>query len=247
MKSRFVCMVCMVGLLVVSGSWSRDRSEQYSCSAELAKAVELYQKGRFSKAILALEEIKMQCGGGPVIDSVLYYIGMCNMGQKKYPEARAAFQDLARDYPNSPLSEEAQFRVGVSVYSESSAFYRDQEETKNAIRLFRDFLSNYPKSQMADSVSRYLEEAVDKLAKKEFENALFYEKNRQPESAAVYYKAFMNEFPDSKYANDVQLNLCKILIDLNRADEAKEILESLAQSTDSGTAAKAKQMLKQAK
>ncbi|MDO5577372.1 MAG: outer membrane protein assembly factor BamD [Fibrobacter sp.] len=246
MKLRSVCMFCMVGLLVVSSSWSRGH-EQYSCSAELGKAVELYQKGRFSKAILALNEIKMQCGGGPVIDSVLYYIGMCNMGQKKYPEARAAFQDLARDYPNSPLSEEAQFRIGVSVYSESSAYYRDQKETKDAILLFKDFLANYPKSQMADSVSKYLEEAVDKLAKKEFENALFYEKNRQPESAAVYYKAFINEFPDSKYTTDAKFNMCKILINQNRAGEAKEILENLAQSTDSGIAARAKQMLKQIK
>ncbi|HLV32027.1 MAG TPA: outer membrane protein assembly factor BamD [Chitinispirillaceae bacterium] len=244
MKLRFLCMFCIAGFLLISCSASNKvRLGKYSCTAELDKAVELYKNGKYSRAIPVLEEAKMQCGGSQIIDSVLYYLGMCNMGQKKYFEARSTFQDLARDFPNSPFSEEAQFRIGLSVFQESKPYDRDQEETKDAVRLLRDFLAYYPNSVMADSAAKYLNEAMDKLAKKEFDNAFFYEKNKEPEAAVVYYKTFIGEYPDSKYTDQAQLNLCELLVKLDRKNEAKEILNKLENSDNSNTVTKAKQLL----
>jgi outer membrane assembly lipoprotein YfiO len=152
---------------------------------------------------------------------------MTNAKTKKYIEARTEFERLTQDFPGSPFFEEAKFRIGYVVFLQSNPSNRDQKETKEAIRLLDNFIELNPKSPFIDSAMYYHTLAYEKLAKKDFENAQFYEKINERDAAVVYYRAFLDQFIDSKLADQARYNAIELLLKLDRVSEAIEMREEL--------------------
>lgn len=202
---------------------------QENCEARVKKALQRYENKRYSSVQLTLEEARTQCSGSPVMDTVLYYLGMANMHQKNYIEARTEFQRLVQDFPGSPFFDEAKFRIGYTVFKQSSSYDRDQKETNEALSLFDRFIEMYPNSAFTDSAVFYRKEAYEKLAFKEFKNARFYEKVNEYESAIVYYRSFLQEYADSKLLDQARYNMILLFRKLERMSEAKEMLDELNQ------------------
>jgi TolA-binding protein len=66
----------------------------------------------------------------------------------------------------------------------------------------------------------------------------------QYESAIIYYRTFLSEFPESKFSNEAQLNMLAILVRLERNAEAQEALENIiTQNQNSETVQKAKEIV----
>ena len=200
---------------------------QQGCETRVTKALERYQKERFSSVLLTLEDARKQCGGSPVMDTVLFYLGMANTHLKNYIEARTEFQRLVQDFPGSPFFDEAKFRIAYTVLKQSGRYDRDQKETSEAMFLLDRFIEMYPTSAFIDSAVFYRKEAYEKLAFKEFKNAQFYEKVNEHESAIVYYRSFMGEYADSKLVDQARYNTITLLKKLGRIEEAKELLNEL--------------------
>jgi outer membrane protein assembly factor BamD len=241
----FLISVCLLLPVTAFGKAKRAKDRTVDCSKKLNEAISLYKNKRFSQAQLKLTDMKIQCNGSPVMDSVLYYLGMSEINTKKYVEARTEMELLVQDYPQSVFFNEAKFRIPYCVYKQSNSFERDQEETQESIRLFRDFLTESSSTGWEmDSARFYYKEAVEKLAKKEFQAARFYERVEQYESAIIYYRTFLNEFPESKFSNEAQLNMLAILVRLERSAEAQEALDNIiAQNQNSETVQKAKEIV----
>ena len=72
---------------------------------------------------------------------------------------------------------------------------------------FEDFLKKHPESDMAPDAKQ----VVDKLKSREAENAYetgkFYEARRAPESAVIYYKDIVRNYPDTEWAKKAQERL----------------------------------------
>jgi outer membrane protein assembly factor BamD len=206
------------------------RRRRFDCEKEFAEAKEKYEKGRYGDVKAILTEVKYQCGGRSMMDSVLYLTAKSLLAQNNAIEARSEFERLLQDFPESPFAEEARFRIGYCSYLESRIYERDQTETREAIRQLRGFVDSRPDSPFADSARVYLRECQEKLARKDFMAARFYEKVDKNESAVVYYKVFLEEHPSSKYVPEVKLSLAKALVKVSRPDEAREVLVALLQS-----------------
>jgi outer membrane protein assembly factor BamD len=234
--------VCILLPVSAFAKPKRSKDRTVDCSKKLSEALQQYKKGRFTQAQLKLTDIKTQCNGSPVMDSVLYYLGMSNIQTKKYIEGRTEMELLVQDFPNSAFINEARFRIPFCVYKQSHSYERDQEETREAIRLFRDYLNDSPSEGWEmDSARFYYKEAVEKLAKKEFQAARFYESVERYEAAIVYYRTFLSEFPESKFSDEARLSILALLVRLERTAEAQEALDDIVtQNPNKETVQKAK-------
>lgn len=221
-----------------SKSWSQHRlssapqkkvvkRQHYSCTESVAKAIRLYNQKKYSAMEPILTDAKTQCGGSTIMDTVLYYLGLSYIKTKRYVEAKSELDRMTQDYPYSPFFDDAKFRVGQAAYFQSNPSSKDQTETNDAIRIFRDILDANPNNKMADSIRYYLNEAQEKIAFKEFENSKFYEKLKENDAAIVYYKSFINDYPESRYKDQALFNMANLLIKLDRKSEAKEALDEL--------------------
>ncbi len=230
---------------MVPYSAEAKRKHSYDCEKKIAKAFENYQVGKYSKVKTILEEAKINCNGKPNMDSVYFYLGMSYLKTKMYIEARSELERVVSDYPDSPLFFEAKFRAAIAVYLQAHSSNRDQKETVEAIDLFRNILEEYPSCPVSDSVTYYLNIATDKLAEKEYNNARFYEKQGQYESAVVYFNTFVNQYPDSRYIDQAKITMAELLVKLERKSEATDIITDLVENCkDAMIVTKAKDLQK---
>ncbi len=204
------------------------KRKRYDCNTQVEKALQYYnERKHYNKVKTILNEVKMHCSGHPIMDTVLYFLGKSFLGSRQSSSARMEFEVLIQDFPKSPFYEEAHFLIGVCSLEEAHIYERDQVETKQAIREFNEFLETFPKSTFADSAKEYRQRCIDKLAKKEFMNARFYEKVDQYEAAITYYKLILENFPHSEYVPECKLGLARNMIKISRFKEANEILDAL--------------------
>ena len=229
-KKNFV-LLFVVMLLVFSSAMDvvaqKKRAKKFNCDERIAKAIKRYKKRRYSEVKTILDEVKINCSGYSGMDTVLYYLGRANLNIKQPNQASMEFEVILQDFPHTALKEEVQFLLGYCSYKDSPSYEKDQAKTKDAIRELREFTENYPDSKYADSANIYLDICIDKLAKKEYVNAHFYERIDKYDAAIVYYKMVIKNFPASKYISDSRLSLARNLIKVNRPSEARGVLDDL--------------------
>jgi len=232
--AKAVVVAVAVTALLAMASCAADTSSKklvkkglYNCSERLKTATKRMEKKNYADAIRILDDIKFQCGGSPLMDTVYYYVAISYFRQKQYEEARAEFESLYGEFPRSPFVEEAHFRIAHTRYLRSLPYFRDQTETKEAMRLFNDYLDVYPNGVYADSAKALYKQSLDKLAEKEFNNALFYRKQKEYNAALIYYKAVLSGYPESKFAPEAVVGMAEMLVTLQRIREAAEAVGEL--------------------
>lgn len=231
-------------LFVACAGTHKIKTHKYECSSRVADAVKKIKNGKSGSAKLILEDVKLQCAGHEVMDTAEYYLGLAQLNLKYFADAKLEFGRILQDFPNSPFFVESQYMIAYCVYKTSRPVDRDQTETKEAIKLLRDFVENYPSSVFADSARKYLAMSVDKLAEKEYNSARFYQKIGEKEAAVVCYKSFLADYAGSGFAGQAQLNMGQVLIELGRKGEAKEVLDGLvAKEKNSDYVKKARELL----
>jgi outer membrane protein assembly factor BamD len=244
-KIKTIAAVAAVAALSLAASCSDVSSKKlvkkglYNCSERLRAAAGRMEKKNYADAVRILEDIKFQCGGSPVMDSVYYYAALSQLRQKQYDEARAEFEALYGEFPRSPFVDEAHFRVAHIRYLRSLPSFRDQTETKEAMRLFNDYVDLYPNGAYADSARALYAQSLNKLAEKELNNALFYRKQKEHNAALIYYRAVLSEYPESKFAAEAVVGMAEMLVVLQRDSEAAEEVGELdAAAFDDGLRAR---------
>jgi outer membrane assembly lipoprotein YfiO len=219
-------------LLIACAGTHKIKPRKYDCSSRVAEAMKKITDWKYGSAKLILEDVKLQCAGHEVMDTAEYYLGLSLLHLKFFADAKLEFSRIIQDFPNSPFFEASQYMIAFCVYKTSRPVDRDQTETKEAIKLMRDFIENYSSSVFADSARKYMAQAVGKLAEKEYNSARFYQKIGEKEAAVICYKSFINDYAGSGFAAPARLNLGQALIDLGRKGEAKEVLDGLVAKED---------------
>ena len=228
-KMTFLIAAALAVLCASCASESKKLIKKglYNCSARLEAVVKRMEKKNYTNAVRILDEIKYQCGGSEVMDTVYYYAANCHFAMKQYEDARNEFDNLYREHPRSPFVEEAQYRIAHMRYLQSAKYYRDQTETKDALRLLDDYLDIYPNGAYSDSARVLFKASIEKLAEKEFRTAIFYRKQKEHEAALIYYRSLLSEYPESKFAPESVVGMVEMLVSLGRVQEAREVIEEL--------------------
>ncbi|MDR3013078.1 MAG: outer membrane protein assembly factor BamD [Chitinispirillales bacterium] len=231
---RLSLIAIIAAIVVVPLSCSKGGSSKklvkkglFQCEERLQTAAHRMERRGFNDAIRILEEIKYQCGGIPLMDTVYYYTGMSHFRLRQYENARFEFEILYREFPRSPFVEEAHFRIAHMRYIQSLPSFRDQTDTKEAIRLLLDYLDLFPRGNFSDSAKAMYASALNKLAEKEFNNARFYRRQRKHEAALIYYRAVLSDYPESKFVPEAIVGMAEMLMALGRTQDAQEVVEEL--------------------
>ena len=76
-----------------------------------------------------------------ILDDALMDLAKAYYLTKDYPQAIYEIRRLQRDYPESPLTEEAQYYMGLCYFRQSKSAQLDQQETHYAMDEFKLYLA----------------------------------------------------------------------------------------------------------
>lgn len=204
--------------LLLGTAGCKSRFEKLRLSNDVGRkyqeGIRLYNKKDYAKALILFEGLAQKYRGTAEAEDLNYYYAFTLYRLKDYTTARYKFKEFADTYPASKNAEECRYMGAYCYYLDSPKSSLDQENTYKAIDALQLFINLYPKSDRAVQAAQYIANLRNKLETKAFNNAkLFYDLGGYDvtnyKSAVVTLKNAQIEFPDIKYAEEMNLLIVK--------------------------------------
>lgn len=185
------------------------------------------QEREWSDAITAFERFTQTYPNHPRAAEARYRLAEAFMGRREYVTAAMEFNRLATEFPAGPWADDARFGVCQAYFELSPSPPRDQEYTATAVDHCRSLVTYYPDSDFLPRAREMLDELVDKLAQKEYDNAEYYFRRRAYHSANIYYQWVVDNFTATEWAPRALLRLHESYTRLGYEQEAQAARERL--------------------
>jgi outer membrane protein assembly factor BamD len=205
-------------IILLGTAGCKSKFEKLRLSNDVAKkyqeGIRLYNKKDYSKALILFEGLAQKYRGTAEAEDLNYYYAFTLYRLKDFTTARYKFKEFADTYPASKNAEECRYMGAYCYYLDSPKSSLDQENTYKAIDALQLFINLYPKSDRATQAAQYIANLRNKLETKAFDNAkLYYELGGYDianyKSAVVALKNAQIEFPDIKFAEEMNLLIVK--------------------------------------
>ena len=206
MKIKLLAVVVLILALSACSSYekllkSSDNNLKYH------KAFEYYEVGDYIRAGNLFDQVVTVYRGTTKSDTVCYYQAMSYYKQQDFIMAGHYFKAFYETYPYSPFAEETEYLSAYCFYEDSPKPSLDQQSSTDAIEAFGSFCTKYPNSQYTPTAKELIVELQDKLVDKSRNSAILYYNMGNYKSAIVALINSLNDFPNTKYREELMWRL----------------------------------------
>lgn len=177
LPKAFGLVVLAVLVLGASGcGWWKDVRDWWR-PAEMARAspealfrrgAELYQEGRYKRAIESFQRLKEIFPLHSLVVNAELGIADSYFSDQSYIEAEMAYRDFIAMRPTNENLPYVMFQLAMCHFNQIGAIDRDQTETVKALKEFERLIARFPNSKFSLLAERNALECRKKLAEKEF-------------------------------------------------------------------------------
>jgi len=187
------------------------------------EAMEAYRRGEFSITAENLERLVLEFPPGDSrITKAHFYLGESYLGMKDQLQAVREFRRVSDERPNDPLAPVALLRA-ADAYAE---LWRrpelDPSYGQTALATYQELLNRYPDSEAAERTRARIQELQEWFAVKELKTAMFYVRLKAYDSAILYLKAMVADYPRTEVAPVALEKLVEAYRKLGYEDDVEE-------------------------
>lgn len=207
-KNKLNISLSILLVIIIAFAGCKSKFEKLRASNDTAKkyreAVRLYEKKDYNKALSLFDDLVTKYRGTAEAEDLSYYFAYTHYKLRDYTTARYHFKTFADTYASSAKAEECRFMAAYCFYLESPTYSLDQENTIKAIEALQLFINLYPKSERVTEASKLISNLRDKLETKSYANAKLFLDIGDYKSAVIAFRNSAREFPDTKYAEEME-------------------------------------------
>ncbi len=217
MKARtFAAAVLVVGA-ACSTSFNADRyptpEDKYQAS------IDFYNRGKCQQAVEGFRLLTFELDAlDPRMVDVRFYMAECTLDQGQGLEAARLFRRVSDEFPRNPRAPQALLRAGDSYATLWKKPQLDPTYGETAMATYRELLSRYPASISALN---------EWFARKGYESGNFYYRLRAYDSAILYLKDVIAQYPQTTYAPRAVVKLIEAYTKIGYDDEKREMCDYL--------------------
>jgi len=197
------------------------------------RGMEYLDKKDYLKAQADFQTVIESYSASELVDRAQFYLAEAYFKNEEYITAAYEYERVFTDFHLSSHAPEARFKRALCYYHESPKAELDQENTLLAIDDFNRFIDNYPRNELVQEAQKYIEELRNKLAYKDFKNAELYRKLKKYESAIIYYRSVISEYPRSVWADEARYGMGLVYLKQDNYEKAKDQFTYLANTNTS--------------
>jgi len=212
-KLKFLPII-LFAVLMLNCSSSVDTSK-FKTEEYYNYAYKLYEKEDYELALQEFQNFVLQFSGSAFFDKAQFYLGMTYYKRKQYLLGAYEFSKLIKNIPASSFVPDAQYMLADSYSKLSPSYQLDQTYTRKAIEEYQAFIDFFPKDPKVDEADKQIKILNEKLAQKDYQSALIYERMDYSKAAMKYYGSVAEVFHDTKFAPMALYR--KIMIELNKS------------------------------
>ena len=216
-----------ISILLSSCGISNPFDDNIAYKTRFDDGLVFFEKENYVKASQQFNIIVDRASHTDLGDDALFFLAESYFLNKDYDLALVEFEKLVSRMGFSPYIEKSRWRICETLMLLSPNFYHDQESSKKAISQILEFLDDFPNSEYSKDADKLINELRTRLAEKNMETGKLYVKLKAYDSAIVSYKIVVNEFYDTKFFNDANMEIIRCLALQKKSDEAKQYLTDL--------------------
>lgn len=148
--------------------------------------------------------------------------GEAHFGRGERLEAAREFRRLSDGYPSHTLAAEALLRVGDAYAELWRRPELDPSYGETARATFQELLNRYPGTSAAARAQVRLDELNDQFALKAYKAAQYYLRYKADNSAVIYLRDLLREYPRADVAPAAVLDLIRTYNRLGYVEDARE-------------------------
>ena len=217
--TKKIALILLSGLILFGCSASLDTSN-LTAEEKLELAKKLYEEEDYEEAANEFQAIILQYPGSAVIDDAQFFLGMARYKRTEYILAAFEFSKLIKNMSTSSYVAESQYMLAECYYQLSPNYNLDQQYTRKAIEEFQAFIDFFPLNEKVTEAEIKINELNSKLARKEYETAVIYEKMDYSIAALKYYENVFELYHDTQYAPLALYNRIYLLLEKEQTEEA---------------------------
>jgi len=186
-----------------------------------------FEEEKYVKASQQFNIIVERASHTDLGDDALFFLAESYFLNEDYDLALIEFEKLVSRMGFSPYIEKSRWRICETLMLLSPNFYHDQDSSIKAITQIQEFLDDFPNSEYSKDADKLINELRTRLAEKNMETGKLYIKLKAYDSAMTSYEIVVNEYYDTKFFNDANMEIIRCLVLLKKGDEAKQFLADL--------------------
>ena len=186
-----------------------------------------FEEEKYVKASQQFNIIVERASHTDLGDDALFFLAESYFLNEDYDLALIEFEKLVSRMGFSPYIEKSRWRICETLMLLSPNFYHDQDSSIKAITQIQEFLDDFPNSEYSKDADKLINELRTRLAEKNMETGKLYIKLKAYDSAMTSYEIVVNEYYDTKFFNDANMEIIRCLVLLKKSDEAKQFLVDL--------------------
>lgn len=212
-------------VLVLVGCGAGVDTAKMTADEHFDYAKSLFDEEDYFEALEQLQSVLLQYPANAVADDAQYYLGRTYFMRQEYILAAYEFSKLIKNIPASPFVVDAQYMLAKSYYELSPPPTLDQQYTKKCIEEFQAFIEFFPTDGRIQDAENKIKELNEKLAEKEYNGAVIYEKMEYFNAAIKTHENLIRVYHDSKFAKESLFKKINLLVQKERFNEAIRDIE----------------------
>jgi outer membrane protein assembly factor BamD len=195
-----------------------------------AAAMREFNARHWDNAIQAFERLTLEL---PARDTLLprsyWYLATAHARKDEHLLAAQGFARLNQTFPDDTLADDAMLAEAREYASLWRKPALDAQYGQTALVTYRSMLELYPDSPLAPQAQRGAEKMLEWLATKDYLTGMHYARRKAPDSAILYFRDVVENYPETARARDAYLRLVEVYRSINYRDDARDTCATLRQ------------------
>lgn len=194
-----------------------------------AAGVTEYNKKKWDHAVTVFEKLTFDL---PARDTLLplshWYLAKSHAGRNEHLLAAQAYNRLAESFATDSLADEAMYEAA----REYQAMWRqptlDAQYGEQALAAYQSLLGLYPDTDRKKDAASQIDTLQEWFASKDYESGMYYYRRKAYDSAIIYFKDVVKNYPQTGKAREAYLRLVTAYEEIRYREDKQEVCATLA-------------------
>ncbi len=197
-------------------------------NVQLANALELFHHGDFRRAQALLQRLTFDLEpGDPNLPQIRYYMAECSFQMGDYVQAASDFRKVSDEFSTTEYAPLALLRAGDANLRLWRRPELDPAYGETALAIYQELAGRFPDSDAATRARPHVKRLENQFAEKTYKTGIFYLRRKAFDSAIIYFKDVIANYPNSARAPDALLRLVDSYRAIKYTQELDETCEHL--------------------
>jgi outer membrane protein assembly factor BamD len=190
---------------------------------ELTRAREEFRHGQFEKALARFQRLTFDLPpNDPALPEVRYFLAECYFQTGDRVQAAHEFRQVADQFPASEFAPTALLRAGDANLRLWRLPDLDPSYGEAALAIYQELAGRYPTSDAGARAQLHVRQLREWFAEKAYKNGMFYFRRGAWDSAIIYFKDVIANYPETPRAADALSRLADTYRVIRYTDELRE-------------------------